>query len=123
MADIENSLGLRQRLRRVLTESMKARDLVAVSAVRSCLSAIDNAEAVDVSLAPGAQAGAIAGAVVGVGAGDVDRRDLTEQDISGIVRAEITERESAAAQYEAIGQKDRAERLLAEAAVLRTHIA
>ncbi len=75
------------------------------------------------SLAPGAQAGAIAGAVVGVGAGDVDRRDLTEQDISGIVRAEITERESAAAQYEAIGQKDRAERLLAEAAVLRTHIA
>jgi uncharacterized protein YqeY len=46
--------AVRERLSRALRAAMKARDTVAVSALRSALSAIANAEAVDT---PGTRAG------------------------------------------------------------------
>jgi uncharacterized protein len=96
---------------------MKARDRAAVSALRSTLSAIDNAEAVD--RPDGADRGlAIEQSAVGVGAMEVARRDLSDDDVARIVRAEIAERESAADGYERSGHPDQAERLRAEAAVL-----
>ncbi|MFF2391084.1 hypothetical protein [Nocardia sp. NPDC058114] len=39
--------SLRERLRAALKTAMKARDLGAVTALRSALAAIDNAEAID----------------------------------------------------------------------------
>ena len=43
---------VRDRLRAALPDAMKARDSVAVAALRSVLGAIDNAEAVDAARAP-----------------------------------------------------------------------
>jgi len=126
MSSPPNVEPLRLRLRQALTAAMKARDAVALSALRSTLGAIDNAEAVDAIDAtqiPRSKGGVIAGAVSGVGAGEVPRRQLSESGIAGIVQAEVADRESAAADYERTGRHDRASRLRAEAAVLTDHIA
>ena len=60
---------IRTRLRRALSAALKARNATATSALRSALSAIANAEAVDPG--PGRPAGAgsahVAGAVAGLG--------------------------------------------------------
>jgi hypothetical protein len=57
---------------------MRERDDTATSALRSALSAIDNAEAVDAPPQPTLASGPIAGAVVGVGAAEVPRRVVSE---------------------------------------------
>ena len=63
-------------LRRALTAALKARDAVAVSALRSALAAIENAGAVDPGHAPPPGSGPIAGAVDGLGAAEVERRPV-----------------------------------------------
>ena len=96
---------LRERLRRALPVAMKARDRLAVAALRSALAAIDNAGAVDPPRPPpgiggpapaGSVAGhpELAGTVAGVGAAEVERRDLTQAQMEGIVRAEVADREA-----------------------------
>lgn len=108
---------------------MKARDSVAVSALRSALAAIENAEAVDA--ADGAPAGAgdanrdphVAGSVVGLGAGEVSRRTLTPAEVAATVRAELDERLAAAVEYQRLGQREHAERLRGEAGVLSRQLA
>ena len=59
---------MRARLRQDLTAAMKARDAVAVTALRSAIAAIDNAEAVEVPGEPTAPVGSehFAGAVPGL---------------------------------------------------------
>jgi uncharacterized protein YqeY len=109
---------IRQRLRDALSRAMKERDMAAVAALRSTIAAIDNAEAVDRSTAPAAGDGVIAQAVSGVGAAEAERRTLTEDDVVGIVRAEVADRVEAADGYERAGRMERAERLRAEVAVL-----
>src|SRR5690349_21859379 len=110
-------VSLRERLRTALPVAMKARDRTAVSVLRSTLSAIDNAEAVD--RPAGADRGlAIEQSAAGVGAMEVARRDLSEHDVERIVRAEIAERETAAAGYAGSGRAEQAGKLRAEAAVL-----
>ncbi|WP_067827811.1 hypothetical protein [Nocardia inohanensis] len=107
---------LRDRLRAALPVAMKARDRTATAAIRSALGAIDNAEAVDGS---DVKAGAIEDSAVGPGTAERDRRILTEADIEAIVRAEITDRLTAATEYEGLnGGVDRAASLRAEAAAL-----
>jgi uncharacterized protein len=107
--------ALEQRLRAELRTAMRDRDAVAVSALRSTLGALANATAVPgVPLSGGADQH-VAGSVVGVGAAEAPRRELTDADAVAIVRAEIAERHAAAAQY---GASAAADRLRAEAAVL-----
>ncbi|WP_405491676.1 hypothetical protein [Nocardia sp. NBC_00511] len=111
---------LRDRLRAALPLAMKARDREAVSALRSTLGAIDNAEAVDAS---DVHAGAIETSAVGLGTAERARRHLTESDIEAIVRAEIDDRLTAAKEYDTLtGGSDRAATLRAEAAALTTHL-
>ena len=102
------------RLRRALRDALKARDAGTVSALRTAMSAISNAEAVEPG--PGLPAGTgsthFAGAVTGVGAGEAQRRHLTEADVAAIVRQEVAEREAAAGEYERAGHA-------AEAATMR----
>ena len=105
-----------------LRAAMRARDHTSIAALRSALSAIDNAEAVGQADASASHGGRIAKARLGVGAGDVARRQLTEGDAVAIVRAEIEERVAAAAEYVRRGERERAEKLRAEAAVLQSHI-
>jgi uncharacterized protein YqeY len=110
--------SLRSVVRDALTRAMKDRDRVATAALRSTLAAIDNAEAVDVSRAPHAESATIAGAVAGLGAGEVARRTITDDDVRAILEDAIAEREAAASQYEALQRDDAANRLRIEASVL-----
>ena len=130
---------LRERLSRALPVAMKARDRMAVAALRSALAAIANAEAVDPSRAsppaarppptdpsqkPAGQGGdpPFAGTVAGVGATEMERRSLTGEQVEAVVRAEIAERETAAAGYAHAGQFELAERLRGEATVLISYL-
>jgi len=133
---------LRGRLRRALPAAMKARDAPAVTALRSALAAIDNAEAVDnpdraeVAEAPpgaeappagarppaGEEAPAFAGTVPGVGAAEAERRRLTPAQAAEIVRAEVADRQAAADAYDRAGQAERADRLRTEARILGSYL-
>lgn len=100
---------------------MRGRDPVAVTALRSALAAIDNAEAVQ----PAADRNdplAIELTPLGVGAAEVERRVLTEEQVERIVHTEIAERESAAQDYDRADHPDRAHRLRGEAAVLAAYL-
>ncbi|MGL5931242.1 MAG: hypothetical protein ACRCY8_20105 [Dermatophilaceae bacterium] len=111
---------LRERLSAAVPVALRTRDRVALTALRSALSAVGNAEAVPVDTVP--RAGAAEQSAAGVGAADVPRRALTESDVRAIVLAEVAEREDAAASLVTAGRPDDAARLRAEAAVLREHL-
>ncbi|MEV5954363.1 hypothetical protein AB0M11_11410 [Streptomyces sp. NPDC051987] len=96
---------------------MRARDKVAVSALRATLAALDSAEAVPVGETE-LRGLALEASPVGAGATEAARRELSEHDVVRVVRAEADERLAAAAQLTAPAHADRAERLRAEAAVL-----
>jgi uncharacterized protein YqeY len=110
-------MSLRLRLRQALPESMRARDKVAVRALRSTLAALDNAEAVHGD-DDGHRSPALEQSPVGVGVTEVVRRELSEDRVVEVVRAEVTERLDAAAQLPEVTHAERAEQLRAEAAVL-----
>lgn len=115
---------LRARLSAALKAAMRARDQVAVAALRSALAAIGNAEAVPVDLPappeppPGYSGPHFAGSVCGLAAAEMARLRLTPARLDEIMATEIAEREQAADQYAASGFADQAERLRREAAVL-----
>jgi uncharacterized protein len=88
-------------LRRSLMTARKQRDTVRVSALRSMLGAIDNAEAVD--------AAQLAGVT------EVARRQLSEEQIRELMRTEIDERLIAANDYVEHGHAEQAAALRAEA--------
>ncbi|WP_328606453.1 GatB/YqeY domain-containing protein [Amycolatopsis sp. NBC_00345] len=111
---------MRTNLRRALTTAMKNRDRAAITALRSALAAIDNAESVPAEHLPSSAASNehVAGAAVGLGAAEVERRHLTEADVRSIVEKEAVDRVSAADEYERLGRADLAANLRAEAEVL-----
>ncbi|GAA3541874.1 hypothetical protein GCM10022222_26940 [Amycolatopsis ultiminotia] len=116
--------AMRAKLRDDLKAALKTRDRTAISALRSALAAIDNAEAVPVDQALDATVGNehVAGAAVGLGAAEASRRDLTDADLRSIVENEVRERTVAAEDYERLGRAEEAARLRAEAAVLQRHL-
>ena len=116
--DSRDGASLRSTIRDALATAMKQRDRVAVRALRAALAAIDNAEAVDPSHAPREQPGTIAGGVAGLGAGEVPRRALSDDDMRTIVQATIADLEAAAAHYDHLQRALDADLLRAEAAVL-----
>jgi uncharacterized protein YqeY len=114
---------IRQRLQLALRGALRARDTIAVSALRTALSAIDNASAIPVGPAPAGTGGPhFAGAVAGLGAAEAERRTLTEPEVEQIVRAEVAERQATAHSYDQAGRPDQAERLSREASVLMSAI-
>ncbi|MFG2226313.1 hypothetical protein [Streptomyces sp. NPDC048644] len=96
---------------------MRARDKAAVSALRTTLAALDNAEAVPVDEA-GLRGAALEQSPVGAGATEAARRELSERRVVEVVRTEAAERLEAAAQLTAPAHAARAAQLRAEAAVL-----
>lgn len=95
---------------------MRAGDDVAVAVLRTTLGVVDNAGAIDVRQ----PATAIEASPYGAGATEMPRQEIADDDVRRLVRAEIAEREAAAATYTAAGHPERAQRLLAEAEVLRS---
>jgi uncharacterized protein YqeY len=112
---------LRQRLRAALPAAMKTGDKAAVAALRSTLSAIDNAEAVQRPGTPDRSL-AIEQLPVGVGAAEMARRELTEAEVEKIVRAELAEREAAALAYDSAGRAEAAATLRAQIRALQPHL-
>jgi uncharacterized protein YqeY len=111
--------SIQTRLRTALTQALSSRDAVAAAAIRSTLSAIANAEAVPPAETRSMPASEhVAGTVAGLGAAEAARRQLTEADIADIVAAEISDRRSAAADYDRLGRADQSARLRHEAAIL-----
>ncbi|WKG05477.1 glutamyl-tRNA amidotransferase [Mycolicibacterium sp. HK-90] len=108
----------RAKLRESLLAARKSRDATSVTAIRSALSAIDNAETPQPDQTDTRTGGAIAGAVTGVGSTEMARRVLTDREVRDLIRAEIDERLAAADQYTANGHSDRASDLQSQAAVL-----
>ena len=90
---------------------MTARDGVGAGALRSTLGAIDNASAVE---GPDRYRPRL-----GVGAGEAARRELSIDEMRGIVRAEVADRTFAAQEYDRLGRPAEAQRLRAEADALK----
>jgi uncharacterized protein len=120
---------VRSGLRAALRAAMKERDAAAMSALRSALAAIDNAEAVPASgqrpAAPPSQAAPsenvpVAGGVAGLGGAEVARRAVPEEEAVAIAAAEAADRRAAARDYRAAGRGDRADRLLSEAGAIES---
>ena len=90
--------------------------------MRSALAAIENAEAVEV-ITPRQVAGNeyIAGATSGRAA-EVERRALTDADVRGLVQSQVDQRSTAVREYEKLRRQDVADRLRAEADVLRGYL-
>lgn len=111
-------------MRSDMRRDLKARDRVAVSALRSALAAIENAEApvIAESGATVATSEHVAGSVAGQGASEVAPRELSETDIREIVEQEVHERDSTATEYEGFGRDDLAATVRSEAEVLRRYI-
>ncbi len=108
----------RQTLRDELLRARKTRNTTCVSALRSALSAIDNAETPDNARVDAPSSGTIAGGVAGLGAAEVARRELSDAQIRELLNAEIDERLTAARAFTAEGHTERAATLRSEAAVL-----
>ena len=104
---------LRAKLGAALRDALRARDSRAINALRSLMSAIANAEAVDDI------SERIVSPRIGVGSGDVPRRQLSAHDVIAIAEHEIAERLLAAAEYDRLGRADQAAALRDQAAVLR----
>jgi uncharacterized protein len=118
VADVANE-AIRDRLQQALRDALRARDKVAASALRSALAALDNASAVPAGPGPAPASGPhFAGALTGLGAGEVAWRSLADGEAERLVRAEIAEREAAAAGYEKAGHGEQARRLRQEAGIL-----
>jgi uncharacterized protein len=108
----------REKLRPLLLAARKERDAIRVSALRSALSAIDNAETPDTGHLDVPTGGAIAGSVSGLGAAEVPRRVLTDAQIRTLLRTDVDDRMMAAEQMDAGGHSEPATAVRAEAAVL-----
>ena len=98
------------RLRDDLKIAMKARDAAAVTALRTALAALANAEAVEA--VPVADAGPV----------EVARRDLTEADRVDVLRAHVADRQATIDELRAHGQADAVESLEQELAALLRYL-
>lgn len=103
---------LRNRLRDDLAQAMRDRDMARVKVLRTTMSAIQNAEAVE----------GVASVEGVVGYGDVQRRSLTDDDVIEIIVQEIEEFERSVAEYRQIGHTERAQGLQMELEVLRGYL-
>ena len=101
--------AMRVRVAGDLRAALKARDAAEISALRSLLSALDNA---------GAVATTARNVPVYGRSGAVPRRALSAREVEGLVAGEIAEREASIADYERGGHPEAADRLRAEARVL-----
>jgi uncharacterized protein len=103
------SEAIRERLQASLADAMRRRDQATTSVLRTTLSAVANAEAVEVP--------------AGTTETELPRRELSEDDIRGVVRAEHDDLAVSAAELRRLGRHDDADELAAKAAVLAGHLA
>jgi uncharacterized protein YqeY len=103
---------LYDRLKADLREAMRSGDSDAVAVLRTMVSALDNAGAVE-SDAPSWPPSD--------GPVEVPRRELTDSDVQELLAREITDLRSSAEGYRQVGAQDEAGRLDAQAALLERY--
>lgn len=115
--------SLRASLHSDLGAALKARQPEAVTALRTTIAAIDNAEAVDPKTdTPRHGSGPVAGALTGVASTEVPRRRLSMAEQRAILRNQLNELIIEADRYHSLGQTAAAQRLRREADVLREYL-
>ena len=97
-----------------LRTAMKARDSARVAVLRTTLAALANAEAVDTTHT--------SVPVRGLYATEAERRELTDDDIRGVIAAERDELRAAAADMRAGGHDDEASDRDTKAAILDAYL-
>lgn len=112
---VDDDSTVEARMRADLTQAMKARDHLRVTALRTALAAIANAEA------PPAVPSAWTEPVMGKSQ-EAPRLVLTAADVDEVVREQIATRLAGAQELDAIGQLDEAATLRAEAAALQPYL-
>lgn len=120
----EDAQALRALLRTDLVAAMKARRTEAVSALRTAIAVIDNAEAVETPAHASVHAVSehVAGARTGAGSTEAERRVLSLDDVRALLQAQVDDRTGEADRYDAYGQRDAALRLRREADVLSQYL-
>ena len=99
---------------------MRERDRAAVSVLRTTVAAIENAEAVPVGDGRAVATSAdVAGAAVGLGVTEAERRRLDDATERSLVAAELRSLVEAEAAYAAAGDRERARDAAAGVALLR----
>jgi uncharacterized protein len=106
-------MPLYERLKADLPKAMKARDGATVVAIRLMLSVIDHAGAVEVDTTVVPMVGRTA---------DVPRRELSEDEVRSLLRAEAEKHRLGAEQYAQPGLMEEAERLRVEAEVFARYL-
>jgi uncharacterized protein YqeY len=102
-----------ERMKAELLSAMKAKDSVRVVTLRTMISALDNATAVEVDTSYVPAEGITP---------DVPRRELNLDDQLAILAAEAAGRRKALKQYEILGKTEEAARLQAELAVFAEYL-
>ncbi|KMO74384.1 hypothetical protein BST22_15385 [Mycolicibacterium chubuense] len=113
----------REQLRRDLRRALVARDQDRISALRTLIAAVDNAEAVPVNDdALRWTDGPIAGSASGVRSTEVPRRQLAMTDVHAVLRDLIGEYDTHTRDYRSMGRHDAADRLRRRADTLRGYL-
>ena len=109
------------RLKAALLSAMKVKDAPAVSALRSALSALDNAAAVPVSTSEKAVVTSeyIAGAAQGLGAAEAIRRTLSDEEIAAILADEVAAHQEEARHFASLGRDEEADAATRQAQVIQ----
>lgn len=111
------------RIKTDLTVAMRMRDRTTMAVLRDVLAVIDNAQARDASEASGGiSSSQVAGASLGAGSSDVDRRELSDADVYNLISAERDERMRVAGDFDSMGRTEQAARLRQEASVLAAYL-
>ena len=98
---------------------MKAQCREEMDALRNLIAAIDNAESVEEALSsPPPPSEHVAGAVLGLGAAEFPRRQLSVHDLQRVIETELWERDAQAGRLTLLGRADDASRLRREAEVI-----
>ncbi len=121
----DDAQALRAALRAGLVTALKARDTDAVTALRTAIAAIDNAQAVPAPApapAPAAASAHIAGARSGAGSTEAARRQLGSGELRDILHGQVTEHAREADRYAVLGQAEAAERLRRQARTLASYL-
>ncbi|MEU2942440.1 GatB/YqeY domain-containing protein [Nocardiopsis alba] len=113
----------RARMRADLVTAMRERRRETVSALRTALAALDNAEAAPAPETPSTTVNEhVAGSRSGVGSTEAPRRVLSADRVRALLNEQIEERTVEADRYEAHGRHDAARRLRTEADALRPYL-
>ncbi len=120
---LTDARAVRTMMRSDLVAAMKARQPDAVAALRTAIAAIDNAEAVAAPGGTGAAAsGHIAGAQVGLGSTEAERRDVSIGEVRAILQGQIADCRAEADRYQAAGHHEAAGQLRRQAEALRKYM-